>query len=156
MSVEAVVTGRTDVSPEVAWDVITAIAAYPDRVGSYVSVEPLTAVPLRLGSSWRQTRTVFGRSHSQVLEVSEWDPPRAMTTTASESGARYVMRHRLERDGDGTLIEVRFGAEPTNLLAALVQRLMGRRLIASTREAMQRDLADLLRAMDPIAPGTAM
>lgn len=148
---EVTVRGHAAVSPEKAWETIVAVERYPGVVGSYVSVEPITSDTRRVGTRWRQTRTVFGRRHAQVLEITEWDPPRAMTTTAVESGAIYTTRHRLDGGQDGTSIEVRFGVRSSNALATLFQRLLGARMLKSTESAMQRDLADLIVAMEAAA-----
>lgn len=149
---EVTVRGHAAVAPERAWEMVVTVERYPGLVGSYVSVEPITAGARGVGTRWRQTRTVFGRRHAQVLEITEWDPPREMTTTAVESGAIYTTRHRLDGSPDGTRIEVRFEVRSSSALATLFQRLLGSRMLKSTESAMRRDLADLIVAMETAAP----
>lgn len=137
--------GRRVAAPiEVVWSTIADFGAYPGKVGSYVRVEYLTTQSDGLEASWRQTRTVFGREHSQVLRIVAWDPPHRLSTVAQESGARYTTTYQLEElVGGATHVKMRFEVEATNALGSLVQRLFGRRLMASTREGMERDLMDL-------------
>lgn len=145
--------GRSVAAPiEVVWSKIAAFGAYPGIVGSYVSVEYLTPQTSGLDARWRQTRTVFGREHAQVLRIVAWSPPNRLETVAQESGAHYSTIYQLEAFDQATRVTVRFEVRATNLIGLLVQRLFGRRLMASTREAMQRDLEDVASAAERNAP----
>jgi len=55
-------------------------------------------------------------------------------------------RRIVEALDGATQVTVQFEVESTNVLGSLVQRLFGRRLMASTRTAMERDLADIASA----------
>lgn len=144
--------GRRVAAPiEVVWSTIAAFGAYPGSVRSYVGVEYLTTQTGGLEASWRQTRTVFGREHSQVLRIVAWDRPHRLETVAHESGAGYRTTYQLAALDGATQVTVRFEVEATNVLGSLVQRLFGRRLMASTREAMERDLEDLGAAAERTA-----
>lgn len=146
--------GRRVAAPiQVVWSTIEAFGAYPGIVRSYVSVEHLTTRTSGLEASWRQTRTVFGREHAQVLRIVGWNPPRRLETVARESGARYTTTYRLEALDGATQVTVRFEVEATNVLGSLVQRLFGRRLMGSTRGAMERDLEDVALAAERSASG---
>ena len=142
------VSRQVRASVDSVWSTLAAVGAYPGKVGSYRRVEFLTAETEGLGASWRQTREVFGREHSQVMRVVEWRRPNTLAMEAHEPGARYRTRYRLEAKDAGTSVTVRFEVEPTNVLARLFQRLAGARVIESTRTAMERDLADLARAAE--------
>jgi hypothetical protein len=139
---------------EVVWSTIADVGAYPDRVRSYVAVDFLTTQTGGVDAAWRQTRTVFGREHAQVLRVVRWDPPSRLETVALESGARYRTSYQLEALGGGTRVTVRFEVVATNPLGSLVQRLFGHRLMASTRAAMERDIEDLCAAAERATPAT--
>lgn len=136
------------------WSVIADFGSYPGIVRSYVSVEYLTTQTGGLEASWRQTRTVFGREHAQVLRIVGWNPPNRLDAVAHESGARYATSYRLEALDGATHVTVRFEVEATNVLGSLVQRLFGRRLMTSTREAMERDIEDLGAAAERAASAT--
>lgn len=136
---------------DLVWSVIADVGAYPGRVRSYVDVAFLTPRRSGVEASWRQTRTVFGREHAQVLRIVGWNPPNRLDTVAHESGAQYTTSYRLEALDGATRVTVRFEVEPTNALGSLVQRLFGRRLMVSTREAMERDIEDLSAAAERAA-----
>lgn len=136
------------VGPAVAWETLTDIERYPGSVPSYVEVEMLTPDHRGVGARWRQVRTVFGRRHAQVLEVVEWQPPRSLSTRASESGATYTTHYELHDEPPGVRITMRFEVMPTTRLASLFQRLLGRRLMAGTQAAMAADLDSLIERME--------
>ncbi len=124
-----------------------SIAASSTRALSSVSRGSFPRLA-RVGASWRQTRTVFGREHAQVLRIVVWSPPHRLETVARGSGARYTTTYRLEALDDATQITMRFEVVATNVLGSLVQRLFGRRLMASTRKAMEHDLEDIASAAE--------
>ncbi len=144
----AEVRRRTAALIEVVWSTISAVGEYPGRVSSYVRVEYQTPERGGIGTKWRQTRSVFGREHAQVLNVVGWEPPVYLETKAKESGAEYTTIYRLTEADGSTEVSVRFEVEATSVIGAVFQRLMGGRLMASTREAMERDLADLTAAAE--------
>jgi uncharacterized protein YndB with AHSA1/START domain len=144
MKMETTVTRQVAAGPELLWSILTDFRSYPDRISSYVSLEFLTETESGVGARWRQVRTVFGSSHAQVMQIDIWVPPRELVTRANESGARYTVARILEPLDAGTSLEVRFVVEATNPVARLFQRIMGRRLLASTQAAMERDLDDLI------------
>ncbi len=145
---EVSVTRLVGAPIEAVWETVTDVGRYPERVASYVRIEFLSPQRTGVGARWRQWRTVFGREHDQTLEIVAWDPPHRAVTRARESGAAYETTYGLEAEKDATVVSVTFEARPTNPLAGLFQRLLGRRFMEATREAMEHDLADLATASE--------
>ena len=131
---------------EQAWAVLAAVERYPDRVDSYESVEFEGEQREGVGARWRQTRTVFGRSHRQTMEVTGWEAPRELVLVAKEAGARYETRYQLEAVDGGTGVTMTFLVRATNPLAWLFVQTIGRRMLRGTGEAMAGDLVDLASA----------
>ena len=63
--------------------------------GSYEAIEWLTSEKSGVGAKWKQTRTVYGKSHTQTIEVVEWREPTSFALTATEAGATYLTRYSL-------------------------------------------------------------
>ena len=143
---EVQVRERFGLPPEGAWEVLVAIERYPERVGSYESVELLGEACEGVGARWRQTRTVFGRSHSQEMEVTGWEPPRELVLVATEAGARYKTRTNLEAIDGGTEVVTTFSVAATNPIAWVFVQTIGRRILRSTGGAIEQDLVDLAAA----------
>jgi uncharacterized protein YndB with AHSA1/START domain len=140
---EVQVRQRFEGPVERVWEVLVAIEQYPERVGSYESVEFLGEAHEGVGARWRQTRTVFGRSHSQEMEVTRWEAPRELVLVATESGGRYEMRYDLEAVDGGTDVVLTFSVAATNPIAWVFVQTIGGRMLRSTGAAMAADLAEL-------------
>ena len=134
---------RFALPPERAWESLVAFDRYPEWIESYEAVEFVGTQHEGVGTRWRQTRTVFGRSHSQVMEVTSWEGPRSFALVAEESGARYETRYELAPVEGGTEVVMTFSVTGTNPLSRVFVRTIGRRLLRGTGEAMARDLEDL-------------
>jgi len=140
---EIQVEQRFDCSVTAAWDLLTEVARYPERVGSYERVEFQGSQREGPGTRWRQTRTVFGRSHSQEIEVVACGAPRTFAHQAREAGALYETRYELAVVDGATRVVMTFSVRATNPIAGLFVKTIGRRMLRGTGEAMAKDLADL-------------
>lgn len=145
------ITRTFPLSQNACWHLITNIVDYPRLVDSYEAVEVTTDSHQGLGARWKQTRTVFGRSHSQTLEIIEWDPDRLLTHEAHEGGTTYQTRYAMSPSGsgEGTSVEMTFTVEAGSVFGRMVLALFGERLIRSTGVQMERDLADLGKTASP-------
>lgn len=145
MTLEASVEREVVRARDEVWETLTDFAAYPQRMGTYESLEFLGPDRTGAGTRWRQVRTVYGRSHAQVLEVIRWEEPSLLELRAREAGAIYTTTYELTPTGDGTRVQMRFQVEGSNMLARAFQRLFGARLMRSVAKGMDRDLRELVQ-----------
>ncbi len=130
------------------WSTLINLDRYPSRVKSYEAIEWLTSEKSGVGAKWKQTRRVYGKSHTQTIEVVEWSEPTSFAMTASEAGAIYLTRYSLgeSKDGETTEVSASFEVQPNNLFSKVFVKLMGNKLLGSTRESLKSDLSDLANA----------
>ncbi len=128
------------------WDLLVAFERYPERIHSYVAIEFDSERREGIGTRWRQTRTVFGRSHSQDIEITGWEPPHRLVLAAREAGALYETRYELASVDEYTNVTMTFSVTAKNPAAWIFVTTIGRRLLRSTGATMTQDLADLLSA----------
>lgn len=128
---------------EDTWETLVSIERYPEMTSSYVEVNPLTDSLRGVGARWDQTRIVWGRQHTHTMEVVAWEPPTSFTLQASEAGATYETSHRLGETAAGTEVEMTFAVVPTGTFGKAVNMLMGRKLMAATRETMAEILEEI-------------
>ena len=135
-------------SIEQTWSTLIDLDEYPSRVKSYEAIEWLTSEKSGVGANWKQTRSVFGKSHTQTIEVVEWREPTSLTMAAAEAGVTYLTRYSLgeSKDGETTEVSAFFEVQPNNLFSKAFVKLMGKKLLGSTRETLQNDLSDLANA----------
>ena len=135
-------------SIEKMWSTLIDLDRYPSRVRSYETIEWLTSEKSGVGAKWKQTRRVYGKSHTQTIEVVEWREPTSFAMTAPEAGATYLTRYSLgeSKDGETTDVSASFEVQPNNLFSKAFVKLIGKKLLGSTRETLQNDLSDLANA----------
>ncbi|MGY1709393.1 SRPBCC family protein [Geodermatophilus sp. SYSU D00758] len=134
---------------ERVWAVATDLEGSPRVIGGIESVEVLTPGPFGVGTRWRETRRVMGRSATEEMTVTAVEPQRAYTVEASGPGVRYVSTFRVEASpGGGADVVMTFGGRPTTTLARVLGAVtgpIGRRAVSS---ALTRDLADITTAAE--------
>jgi len=116
-----------DAPVEVVWAVFTDVERWPTWTRSVTSVELIDG-PMRLGAKARirqpQLPTV-------VWTVTDWDPGRSWTWTATGPGARTQASHVLTASGAGTIAEQSIvSSGPIGRLLAFVWRSLTRRYLA--------------------------
>lgn len=134
---------------ERVWALATDLPGAPRVLSGVEAVEVLTPGPFAVGTRWRETRTMFGRSTTEEMWVTAVQPQRSYTVEATSSGAHYTSTFDFAPAADGgTDVMLRFGARPTNpaarVLAAITATLAGR----SVSKALEGDLNDLARAAE--------
>ena len=134
---------------ERVWELATDLAGAPGVVRGIEAVEVLTPGPFGVGTRWRETRRVFGRSATEEMTVTAVEPHRSYTTEASGPGVRYVSGFAFAPTADGgTEVTATFGAEPTTTVSRVLGTLtapLGRRAIA---KALEQDVDDIATAAE--------
>ena len=134
----------TTAAPEVAFATATDIARWPQFITGIDSVEILTTGPVAVGTRFRETRLMHGRTATEEMTVEELEAPRLFVLSALSHGTRFRVEHRFERDGGGTRMTVLFEGRPMTLLARLLTPL-ALLVIGSVRREIAADLAGLAR-----------
>ena len=130
---------------EKTWSTLVDLDRYPSRITSYEAIAWLTSEKSGVGAKWKQTRRVYGKSHTQTIEVVEWKEPTSFAMTATEAGATYLTRYSLgeSKGGETTEVSPPFEVQPNNLFSKVFVKLVGKKLLGSTRETLQNDVSDL-------------
>jgi hypothetical protein len=134
----------TTAAPKVAFATATDIARWPQFITGIDSVEILTTGPVAVGTRFRETRLMHGRTATEEMTVKELEAPRLFVLSALSHGTHFRAEHRFEPDGDGTRMTVLFEGRPMTLLARLLTPL-ALLVIGSVRREIAADLAGLAR-----------
>jgi uncharacterized membrane protein len=107
------------------------------------AADPSAPPGLGPGFTWRETRTMMGRQATEVMSITEWDPPRGYTVEARSCGSQYRTPITVEPLGpDATRLTMTFHITPETLMARVMTRLfsfMNKHLA----KCMQDDLRDI-------------
>jgi carbon monoxide dehydrogenase subunit G len=130
------------------WAVITDLAGSPDTISGITSLERLdSGSGFAVGTRWRETRVMFGRSATEEMTVVALDPGRSYTTEAVNRGVRYTSQMAVEPTGANTSrLSMHFEAEASGLLNKTLGAVVGRLMVGTTRKMMQQDLVDIAAA----------
>lgn len=131
----------------------TDLAHAAEKIRGILKVEILTDGPVGLGTRFRETRVMFKREATEEMEITAFDPPSGYALGAESHGCRYHTEVRLEPDGEGTRLRMRFRAEPVTLPAKLLSFMLRPMLKVGMKE-VDKDLDDIKAAAEDAAqPG---
>ncbi len=112
-------------------------------------VEVLTPRPFGVGTRWRETRTVMGRSATEEMTVTEVAPQRSYRVEATSGGAHHVSTFAFAPSSyGGTDVTTTSGGRPTSTVARVLGAVtapLGRRAVT---RALEQDLADIAAAAE--------
>jgi carbon monoxide dehydrogenase subunit G len=128
-------------TPEEVFDYLTDVANLP-LWQSGVHSATLEGEP-GAGARIRESRHMLGRELQTTLEIEEHERPRLFTLRALNSPVPFVVRHLLERSGDGTLLTVA-GEGDAGMLPGFARGIMIRR----AEKQFRRDFERLKRLLE--------
>ncbi len=145
---ELTVSHEVAAEPEAVWAIITDLDEFERAISAIEKVERLDdGDGFGVGTRWRETRTMFGRTATEEMEVSSVDSGRSYVTEADSHGARYRTVMTVEAlASNGTRLSTTFGAEPHGLVTKVVAATVGRLFERATRKALEKDLVDIANA----------
>ena len=144
-----IVEQHVDASSDRVWQVVTNIDAWPDVITGIKSVERLDdSTGFVVGTTWRETRVLFGKEATEEMSVTAIDEGSSYTVEAESHGAHYTSVINLDQNGDGTDLSMSFGAKTTGFFAAVMSKTIGKAFEGSTRKALEKDLKDIATAAE--------
>ncbi len=138
---------QVDAPPAVVYARATDIANFAETVTGITRIEVLTPGPTAVGTRFRETRVMFGKEHSETLEVTSLDPDRSMVLGCMSCGALYRSEFRFEPHEGGTRATLEVSSKPVTFMARLmvpVGLLMKKCMVSM----MDKDLEDLKAAAE--------
>lgn len=130
--------------PAVVWSIVVGMDRWVEVVEAIEAVERLdSGDAFGPGTSWRETRTMFGRQATEDMEVTEFEDGVRYATVAESHGSTYRSEMRVDPTVDGTRLSMTFRAEPHSVVAKIASATLGRLFIGATRKALAKDLADI-------------
>lgn len=143
------ITIRKHVSapPERVFALASNFPEAASNVRAIERVEMLTPGPVGKGTRFRETRRVMGRSATEELEVTAFEPPHRYALGAESHGCRYLSELRFTASGDGTDVEMVFEAQPLTVVSRLLALVAGP-MLKKVADECSRDLEDLKRAAE--------
>jgi carbon monoxide dehydrogenase subunit G len=144
-SVEVTIKG----SREEVWKVITDIENSHRTITGIETIEILEKPTDGLvGLKWQETRTLFGRTATEIMWITDVEENESYKTRAESHGAVYITSLVLSEDDHQTRLTMEFDGVPQTLSAKLMAATIGRFFSKATKDALMQDLVDIKTAVE--------
>ena len=129
-------------------EIVTDLEGSPYVISAIEEVEITTGDGFGVGTTWRETRTMFGRSTTEEMTVAAVDPGKSYVVTSRAGGADYRSVLSVEPDSEGCTLSMEFTAEPSGTVSKVFASTVGKLFESGTRKALEQDLADIAAAAE--------
>ncbi len=133
---------RVEAPVDAVFDVFSDIPRAREMIDQITGIEMLTDGPVGVGTRWRETRMVFKREATEVMEVTAFEPRRSYTVGCRSCGCEYESTWRFEPEGEATLVEFEMAYRPVTVLAKLMSPL-GRLMAPTMKKCFEKDFQAL-------------
>jgi hypothetical protein len=136
-------------SPEALWAVITDIEHAAETIRGIEKVELLERPSSGLvGLKWRETRTLFGKTATEVMWITDAVENQFYQTRAESHGCIYVCTVGIAQQPDGCRLSMSMDARPQSIVARLLSIPMSLLVKGAVRKAFLDDLNDIKAAVE--------
>jgi hypothetical protein len=135
-------------SPESIWDVITDLPHVAAILRSVTSAELLTEGEYAVGTTWRESRKMFGHHGTEELHVTESEPPRRTIHETRLGHDKIRTAYSIQANPDGTtklLLTATVDMKERKPREQFLWNTFGNLSFESTRKMLQHDLEDIAR-----------
>ena len=126
--------------PAEVFDRITDLRKASEHIEDISHIEVLTEGPVRAGTRFRETRTMFGKDCTEEMEVTHFDAPHSYTVEAESCGARMITRFDVVREGSGSRVTVDMDSQPISLFAKIVSPFTRIIFSGMMKKCIEKDL----------------
>ena len=93
-------------SPKEVFDFITDSNNAPKVVSSVMNMVKLTEGPARVGTRYRETRSMNGKEHHTELEVASYEPNQVYAMKNVTEGIETIYRYNFQPESNGTRVDL--------------------------------------------------
>jgi hypothetical protein len=146
MIVEAQVT--INGSKEAIWAKTTDIANAVNTISGIEKVEilekPANSVA---GLKWRETRTIFGKTTTETMWITDGVENESYRTRAESHGFIYICTFRIAEQSGSNSLTMTHDSRPQSFMARVLATLLGFVMRGAMKKVMLKDLNDIKAAV---------
>ena len=139
---------HVDAPVERVFAVASDIERAPEVILAITKMDMLTPGPVGVGTRFRETRIMFGKEATEVMEFTVFDPPRSYTLVADSHGCHYVSTFRFSPEAGGTRVDFEFTGDAHSFGAKVMSAVMGPLMKGTMRKMLAKDLRELKRSAE--------
>jgi hypothetical protein len=138
-----------DASKEAIWKVISNIKNAEKTITGIEKVEVLEEPKEGLvGLKWRETRTLFGKTATEVMWITEAKENSHYKTRAESHGSIYITEVGIVEENGKNHIRMEFNGQPQSFGAKIMGAMLGSMMKNATKKALMKDLEDIKKASE--------
>ena len=128
--------------PEVVFDVAADFHNAADNIQGIDSLEVLTDGPIGVGTRFRETRVMMGKSSTEEMEITQFDAPHNYVLETQSCGCHFRCEYRFVGDISGTNVRLTMDTKALSLFSKLMAPLSSL-MMGPMKKCIAADLADL-------------
>ena len=146
---ELAVEVNVNAPAEAVWNIITDFENAADNISAIEELEILETPESGLvGTKWKETRTMFGKTATEEMWITEAVDGESYTAAAESHGCRYRSVMSVTPQGDGSVLKMTFGGQAVSFGAKVMMILMGWMMKGASRKAILQDLEDIKKVAE--------
>ena len=96
-----------------------------------------------VGLKWEETRTLFGRTATEIMWITDVEENQSYQTRADGPGVVYISRFDISEEDDKSILTMSFEGISQSIGSRIMASLMGIFFNSATKKAMEQDLLDI-------------
>lgn len=134
---------------ERVFEICSDLRGAPARIPEITRIEVLGDGPIGKGTQWRETRKMWGKEHTELMEIAEFRSPEFYAMTAHNCGTYYYTTFDFQAAGPAsTVVTFAFQGTPTTFMARTMGVIMAPMMKGMLRKCLASDLAAIKRACE--------
>ncbi len=129
---------------EKVWKVITDIENSVNTISEIENIEILNKPnDTMVGLKWKETRTIFGKSSTETMWITEAKENSFYKTRAESNGAVYQTVLKLTENENITVLIMEFSSEAVTFKGKILAFIFGIMLKRTMKKLIEKDLIDI-------------
>lgn len=129
------------------FQVFSDLRALPQNVEAITKIEILTSGDIGLGTRFKETRVMFGKEASEVMEITAFSPPDKLQEEARSSGMHYVSVWSFSESNGVTTVNIDFSGKAETFVAKVLSLIFSF-MAGSMKKAFLADMNDLKKVLE--------
>lgn len=131
------------------WKIITDIENSVDNISGIENIEIHHHPGEKLvGLKWTETRTLFGKTATETMWITEAEKNQYYKTRAESHGSIYTTIMRIVEGKEQNLLRMEFTGQPQSLGAKIMAGMLMPFFKNATKKALYQDLVDIKKAVE--------
>jgi len=140
---------QIDGNKEDIWKVITDIENSPSNIKGIEKLEILNKPENTLvGLKWIETRTLFGKTATETMWITEAVENKFYKTRAESHGAIYISILQISETNNEIFLSMEFSSQAQTFGAKLLSVIFGFMFKSATQKVLSQDLSDIKEAVE--------